>query len=87
MTDALGGTGTAIASLGDLGTAARYSSTSIALTSAAITQATLVPAGFFGLPYKVTAATQVLTATLALTSGSVTAAKTLAFLVEFIVEK
>ncbi len=84
--DACGGTGAAIASIGDSGNAARYSATSAAIVTAASTATTPVAATFFGTPYKVTAATQFITATLALTSGNITAGKTISFLIEYIVE-
>ncbi len=84
--DALGGTGTTIASIGDAGSANRYSATAIAAVNAATTVATLVPATFFGQPYKVTAATQMLQATIGLSSGSIAANKTIAFLVEYTVK-
>lgn len=83
--DALGGTGTAIAGVGDAVSASRYSATSVSLVNAATTVGTLVPATFFGQPFRVTAATQMLTANFSLSSGSVTAGKTIAFLIEYAV--
>jgi hypothetical protein len=83
--EALGGTGTAISGIGDAVSASRYSATSVSLVTAATTVGTLVPATFTAQPFKVTAATQMLTANFALSSGSVTAGRNVAFLIEYTV--
>lgn len=80
--EALGGTGTAISKIGDAADDDRYSATSIAVTSAASTAVTPVAGGETSL-YKVISETNVLKATVALSSGSVTAGKKLLFLIAY----
>lgn len=81
--EASGGTGTAISKLGDAGDDDRYSATSVALTSAANTAVTPALATSVTVRTPMTSTTNVLKATVALTSGSVTAGKKVVFLVAF----
>lgn len=81
-TEACGGTGTAVSELGDAGSSTRYSSTSIALTSAAIIAVTAVPAITVSR-FVITSATQVIIAKLGLSSGNTTAGKLVRFIIAF----
>ena len=81
--EASGGTGTAVSKLGDASDDDRYSATSIALTSAAVTDVTPAVATGVITRTPVTADTNTIKATLALTSGSVTAGKKIVFLIAF----
>lgn len=77
-TDGVGGTGAAIAKLGDAASDNRYSATSIAIVSAGTTLVTPV-AAFAVAPTPVTAGNEVIKATVALSSGSFTAGKKITF--------
>lgn len=81
--EALGGTGTAISKLGDGSDDDRYSATSVALTSAALTAVTAAAATSVLTRHAVTPATNVVKATVALTSGSVTADRKVVFVIAF----
>lgn len=81
--EASGGTGTAISKIGDASDDDRYSATSIALTSAAIIAVTPALATSVTLRTPLTADTNTLKATVALTSGSVTAGKKVVFLIAY----
>jgi hypothetical protein len=73
--EGIGGTGATIATIGDSTSAGRYSATAVALTAAGtLLSVTGVNANEIA-PYAVTSATNVITGTLALSSGSITAAK------------
>lgn len=81
--EACGGTGTAIATLGDIGDDDRYSATSISLTSAATTAVT--PTAAIGLtPYSIAAGNEIIYGKLALSSGSTTAGKLVRFRIVYI---
>ena len=91
-TDGVGGTGATVASIGDAGSATRYSSTAIAITAAGTT--TVTPTSAAGAtPYAVTipapgvsgTATNRIKATLGLTSGSLTAGKLLRFTLFYVI--
>lgn len=80
---AMGGTGTAIASLGDAGSASRYSSTAVTVTSAGT--AAVTPTNAIALtPYEIEAGNETLIATLSLTSGNLTAGQRLTFWISYI---
>jgi len=81
---AMGGTGTALASLGDAGSANRYSSTSVAVTSAGTVAVT--PTNAIALtPYEIEAGNETILATLALTSGTITAGQKITFWIAYII--
>ena len=80
--EAAGGTGTAIATLGDAGDDDRYSATSVAITSAGYTAVTPV-SGNVLTRYTVTSTTNTVIAKLGLTSGSVTSGKLVKFVVVY----
>jgi hypothetical protein len=80
---AMGGTGTALSQLGDATTANRYSSTSVAITSAGTTAVT--PTAAIALtPYEIEAGNETIFATLALSSGTMTAGQKISFLLAYI---
>lgn len=81
--DGVGGTGAAVASIGDAGNASRYSATSITVSSAATSLVTPQNA-IAVVPYAISAGNETVTATLALTSGSLTAGKLISFLIAYI---
>jgi hypothetical protein len=81
--EAMGGTGTAVATVGDSADADRYSATAVALTSAARTALTPALATSIITRTPVTAETATIKAVLALTSGAVTAAKKIVFTIKF----
>lgn len=78
ISEGIGGTGAAISKLGDAAVDDRYSSTSIALTSAGIVAVTPTNAAAL-IPYTITPETARIKATLALSSGSITAGKKVRF--------
>lgn len=80
--EASGGTGTAIATLGDAGDDDRYSATSVTITSAGYTAVTPV-ADRVLTRYAVTSATNTVIAKLGLSSGSVTAGKKVKFVIAY----
>jgi hypothetical protein len=74
-TDGVGGTTATLATIGDAGTAARYSATAVALTAAG-TNLTVTGVNANALtPYPVTKDTNVIQATLGLAAGAFTAGK------------
>jgi hypothetical protein len=80
---AMGGTGTALASLGDTGSASRYSSTSVAVTSAGTSAVT--PTNAIALtPYEIEAGNETILVTLALSSGTMTAGQKITFWIAYI---
>jgi len=81
--EASGGTGTAISKIGDASDDDRYSATSIALTSAATTAVTPAVATSVTLRTPVTSTTKRIKATVALSSGSVTAGKKVVFTIAY----
>lgn len=81
--EALGGTGTALSKLGDAGDDDRYSATGVVLTAAAHTAVTPALATSVLVRTPLTTTTNVLKATVALSSGSVTAGKKIVFLLAF----
>jgi len=81
--EACGGTGFTAATIGDSAASARYSATAVSLVTAA--SAALTPALATGVTLRtpVTESTKTIKATLALSSGSVTAAKKVVFTIVF----
>jgi hypothetical protein len=74
-TDGVGGTTATLATIGDAGSANRYSSTAVGITSAG-TAVTVTPQNAVSItPYAVTKDTNVVQATLGLASGAFTAGK------------
>lgn len=81
--EAMGGTGTTLATIGDLVDADRYSATAVTLTSAA--NLAVTPTAAIGLdPHTIIEGTDIITATLGLSSGSVTADKDIEFLIPYL---
>lgn len=78
ISEGIGGTGATAATIGDASDVDRYSATAVALTAAGIVAVT--PTAAIALtPHVITEATKRITATLALASGSITAAKKIRF--------
>lgn len=81
--EACGGTGSAIATVGDSADADRYSATSVALTSAATAALTPAIATSIIVRTAATAATKTIKAAFALSSGAMTAGKKVVFTIVF----
>lgn len=80
---AMGGTGTAIGTLGDAGVSNRYSSTGVVVTSAGTTAVT--PTNAIALtPYEIEAGNETILATLSISSGSMTAGQKITFWIAYI---
>lgn len=82
INEAVGGTGTALSKIGDVGDDDRYSATSISLTSAASTGVT--PVGALTNAYVIQAGNETLKATVALSSGNTTAGKIVIFQIAYL---
>lgn len=81
--EAMGGTGTTLATIGDEVDDDRYSATAVVLTSAA--NLAVTPTAAIGLdPWTITEATSTITAKVGLSSGSVTANKDIEFLIPYL---
>lgn len=83
ITDGVGGTTSTVASIGDAGSASRYSATAVAIVSAGINAVTAVN-GIVLTPYAIAAGNEIVTATLGLASGSYTALKLIKFRIPYI---
>lgn len=82
LTEASGGTGTTIATIGDAEDDDRYSATAIVLTSAA--NLAVVPAAAITASYAILAGNEIIKAKIGLASGAITAGKIIIFQIVYI---